>query len=219
MEHDIIAASILNSDFSKLAEQIKEAEDAGIDWVHLDIMDGHFVPNISYGPHVASVCRKITSLPIDTHLMINNPNEFIPKFAEAGVDKISVHIEGNANVHRTLQSIIQLEISPGIVVNPGTPVESIYSVLNLVDFVLVMTVNPGFGGQSFLPEMLIKIKQLSKRIEDMKLSVLIEVDGGIDDSTIRKARIAGADIFVVGSFIFKNKSGIKEAVQNLRSSR
>lgn len=218
MSKEIISASILNADFSHLEEQIHEAETAGIDWIHLDIMDGHFVPNLSYGPQIASVCRKISNLPIDTHLMIDNPDDFIQSFAESGSDKISVHIEGNPHIHRTLQNLIELGVSPGIVVNPGTPLESIYSILHMVDYVLLMTVNPGFGGQTFLPEILSKIKSLAERINMEGLDILIEVDGGIDDQTIRMAKNAGANVFVVGSFIFLNKSGIKAAIESLRNA-
>lgn len=218
MNTDIISASILNADFSNLGEQIKEAEHAGINWIHLDIMDGHFVPNISFGPYIASVCRKITFLPLDTHLMISNPDQFISQFAKAGSDKISVHVEGNPHIHRTLQTIQDLNISPGIVLNPGTPVESITSILHMVDFVLVMTVNPGFGGQEFLKETIVKIQTLSEMIKQLGLDIKIEVDGGMDDITIPIVRDAGAEIFVVGSYIFNNKSSIAEAITRLRSS-
>jgi len=217
MSKEIISASILNADFSHLEDQIHEAESAGVDWIHLDIMDGHFVPNISFGPQITSVCRKMSNLPIDTHLMIENPDDFIKSFAGAGSNKISVHIEGNPHIHRILQNLIKLGISPGIVLNPGTPVESIHSVLHMVDYVLLMTVNPGFGGQKFLPDMLPKIEHLAERIEQANLDILIEVDGGIDDQTIRQAKDAGANVFVVGSYIFQNPSGIKNAVERLRN--
>ena len=167
----IISASILNSDFGNLESEIKKAEQAGVDWIHLDIMDGHFVPNISFGPHVVSLCRKITNLPLDTHLMISNPDKYIDAFSEAGADYISVHIENNAHIHRTLQKIISNGKHPGIVINPGTPIESIFSILHMVDYVLLMSVNPGFGGQIFIPETLGKISKLSEEMKSRGLSI------------------------------------------------
>jgi len=212
----IISASILNADFANLKEQIQAAESAGVDWIHLDIMDGHFVPNISFGPQVAAVCRNITSLPLDTHLMIDNPDQFIDAFADAGSDYISVHVENNAHIHRTLQNILKKNKKAGIVLNPGTPLQAIYPVLHMVSFVLIMSVNPGFGGQSFIPETLDRIAELSKKIDEEKLDVMIEVDGGINAETLRSARNAGANIFVVGSHIFNNPAGIASAVKSLR---
>jgi ribulose-phosphate 3-epimerase len=218
MGKEIISASILNSDYSQLGKEMRAAEDAGVDWFHMDIMDGHFVPNISYGPDVVAACRKMTNLTMDTHLMITNPDFFAPLFAEAGSDKISVHVDGNPNIHRTLQILHSLNVSPGIVLNPGSPAVLIEPLLHMVDFVLTLTVNPGFGGQSFLPEVLPKIEYLKNKISKRNLDVLIQVDGGISDKTIRSARDAGADIFVAGSYIFRNKNGIKQAVKNLRSA-
>ena len=217
MKKQIISASILNCDFSKLGDEIHAAEAAGVDWIHLDIMDGHFVPNISFGPFIVSVVRKLTKLPLDTHLMISNPDDFIREFAESGSDKISVHVENNANIHRTLQNIHNTKKAAGIVVNPGTPVGMIYPLLHMVEFVLMLTVNPGFGGQQFLTEILPKIEVLSNKIEELGLNVGIEVDGGIDETTLPIARKAGANIFVMGSAIFRNPLGIQASVKRLKS--
>ncbi len=213
----MISASILNADFSCLESQIQAAEKAGVDWIHLDIMDGHFVPNISFGPQIAAMVRKMTRLPIDTHLMISNPDQFIDAFAEAGADYISVHVENNPHIHRTIQNILKNGKNAGVVLNPGTPVQAIYPLLHMVKYVLIMSVNPGFGGQKFLPEALDKISELSAKIKSEKLDIMIEVDGGINAETLPLAAKAGADIFVVGSYIFNNPQGILHAVQTLKA--
>jgi len=213
----IISASILNSDLGNLESEIKKAAQAGVDWIHLDIMDGHFVPNISFGPHVVSICKKITDLPLDVHLMISDPDKYIKDFSDSGADYISVHIENNPNIHRTLQEISSNGKHAGIVVNPGTPIESIFTILHMVDYVLIMSVNPGFGGQEFLPETLVKIKKLSNELNYRNLPVPIEVDGGLNEETAKEARISGANIIVAGSFIFNNPKGIKESVRILKN--
>ena len=200
-----------------MGEEIRSAEAAGVDWFHLDIMDGHFVPNISFGPDIVAIVRKLTKLPLDTHFMISNPDDFIKVFAEAGSDKISVHVENNANIHKTLLNIQNLNKKAGIVVNPGTPVEMIYPLLHMVEFVLMLTVNPGFGGQKFLSEVLPKIKALSNKIQELGLDVGIEVDGGIDEKTIPLTREAGANIFVAGSSIYRSPLGIEGAVKRLKT--
>lgn len=212
----IINASILNADFSNLKEQIDQAVTAGIDWIHLDIMDGHFVPNISMGPAIAQICRQITSIPMDAHLMISNPNEFIPAFAEAGVNLISVHIEADAHIHRTLRNIKDYGCKAGIVLNPGTPASAIESVMDMVDLVLVMSVDPGFGGQKFISTVLPKVEQVRNLIDAQKRDVYLQIDGGIDVDTLPLAIKAGADSFVIGSAIFRNNKGILEAVHQLK---
>lgn len=217
MRKQILSASILNCDFSRLAEQMKSAEEAGVDAFHMDIMDGHFVPNISIGPDIVAIARKLTSLPMDTHLMISNPDNFIRLFAEAGSERICVHIEGNPNIHKTLMEIRSMGKGPGLVVNPGTPVEAIYELLNIVDYVLILSVNPGFGGQKFIPEVLPKISKLARKIEEQKLDVDIQVDGGISFDTLARTRDAGANIFVVGTGIFRYQEGIAAAVKKLKS--
>lgn len=212
----IINASILNADFGQLKDQLDEATHAGIDWIHLDIMDGHFVPNISMGPSMAKTCRQISSLPMDAHLMISNPNQFIPAFAEAGVNLISVHIEQDSHIHRTLQNIKDHDCLSGIVLNPGTPASAIESVMEMVDLVLVMSVDPGFGGQKFLPSALEKIKVVSEMIKAQRREIYLQVDGGVDVNTLPSVLDAGANSFVIGSAIFKNKNGIQQAVTDLR---
>ena len=215
----LVAASILNSDFGNLANEIQSAEKAGVDWFHLDVMDGHFVPNISFGPHIISIVRSLTDLPLDAHLMISDPDKFIPAFADAGVNYISVHIENNPHIHRTIQSIRDYHCKPGIVLNPGTPIEFIFPVLPMVDYVLMMSVNPGFGGQEFIPQTADRIRILSDKIKQQQLSIPIEIDGGINPSTAKIAVDSGAKILVSGSYIFNNENGIEQAVESLRFKR
>ena len=180
----ILSASILSADFSHLGDQISEAEAAGVDWLHVDVMDGHFVPNLTMGPFIVSTIRPLTKLPLDIHLMVDNPDTMIPWYAEAGADRISVQIETCPHIYRTLQNIRSLGKRPGVVLNPGTPASSIREVLHLVDLVLVMSVNPGFSGQSFLPEVAPKIAELQQMIAEIDSQALIQVDGGICANTL-----------------------------------
>jgi len=213
-----ISASILNADFRFLKDQITEVESAGVEQFHLDIMDGHFVPNISVGPFIIQTCRQITSLPLDTHLMVENPDQYIEDCIKYGSTSISVHIENNPNIHRTLQRIRNSKIRSGIVINPGTSIESISSILDLIDLILIMTVNPGFGGQSFIKSQLNKIMAAKEMIKDMKIKPIIEVDGGINSQTLPLAHQAGADLFVIGSAIFSNPKGIPASIDELNRS-
>ncbi len=218
MANTILSASILAANFAHLEADIREAEQAGVDWIHVDVMDGHFVPNISMGPLVVEACRNITALPLDVHLMIDNPDDFLEDFASAGANRISVHIEGNPNVHRTLQKIRSLNCRPGIVLNPGTPAWSLREVMRMVDLILVMTVNPGYGGQAFLPEMVEKIADLQQMTANLPLRPLIQVDGGITPRTLPITYSAGARVFVAGNSIFRHGDGITAAVRALKES-
>ncbi|MFD1336063.1 ribulose-phosphate 3-epimerase [Oceanobacillus iheyensis] len=210
-----IAPSILSADFAKLGQEIKEVEEAGADYIHVDVMDGHFVPNITIGPLVVEAIRPITDLPLDVHLMIENPDAYIPAFAEAGASIITVHQEACVHLHRTLQLIRSHGVKPGVVINPATPVEIIKPILAEVDLILIMTVNPGFGGQSFIQETTSKIKQLADWREKYNLSYEIEVDGGVNEKTAGVCTASGADVLVAGSAIF-NHENRKQAIELLR---
>ncbi len=197
-----LAFSILASDFAHLADEVAAAERGGGTIVHVDVMDGHFVPNITFGPPMVKALRPITKLPLDCHLMIENPDAFIPEFAEAGADMVSVHQEVCRHLHRTLQLIEHHGMKPAVVINPATPVEALIEVLPMVHHVLVMSVNPGFGGQKFLPLALDKIAHLAELREAMGLNYRIEVDGGIGHDTVAQVVQAGADMLVAGSAVF-----------------
>ena len=206
MKKIMIAPSILSADFTKLGEEIRVVEQAGADFIHIDVMDGHFVPNITIGPLIVKAARRATKLPLDVHLMIANPDRYIPDFARAGADFITIHAEASKNLDEDIELIKMNKVKPGVVVNPATPVESIFHVLDKVAMVLVMSVNPGFEGQKFMPEVLRKIKLLSselgvRRIKDVE----IEVDGGINIETAKEAIRAGANVLVAGSAIFYAK--------------
>ena len=210
-----IAPSILSADFNRLQDEIRAVEAAGADWIHADVMDGHFVPNITFGPMVVEAVRRTTRLPIDVHLMITEPDRYIADFAKAGATYISVHVEACVHLNRTLQLIRDHGARPGVALNPATPLESLIWVLEYIDYVLVMSVNPGFGGQAFIPNSLERIRTLHRLMVDRGLNTLIEVDGGVSDKTIADIAAAGADVLVAGSAIFKS-SDYGAAIRSLR---
>jgi len=211
----LIAPSILSADFSILGNEIRDVEKAGAHWIHVDVMDGHFVPNITIGPLVVEALKRITFLPIDVHLMIENPDLYIPDFINAGATHISVHAETCVHLNRTLESIKSAGVKAGVAINPSTPVHVLDCVMEYLDYVLIMSVNPGFGGQSFIPNSLQKIADIRRIIDDKSLSVLIEVDGGLDKNTIQAASKAGTDVFVAGSAIFLSKD-YKETIDTFK---
>jgi ribulose-phosphate 3-epimerase len=210
-----IAPSILSADFSRLADEVRAVEKAGADVIHVDVMDGHFVPNITIGPLVVQGLRKLTSLPLDIHLMIENPERYIEVFARAGGDWITIHAEVCPNLKRMIRKVRQLNVRPGIVLKPATPLKTLFPVLDDIDLVLIMSVNPGFGGQSFIPSTLKKIERLRKIVDQNGYSMEIEVDGGVKIENIREVSRAGGDIFVVGTGIFKTKD-YEETIKRLR---
>lgn len=214
---DYISASILSADFTRLGAEIREAEAAGVDWIHLDVMDGHFVPNLTMGPLVVAACRRVTDLPLDVHLMIEQPERLLPAFADAGANYLTVHVETCPHLYRTLQLIRDLGCRPGVTLNPGTVAIQIKPVLPLVDQVLVMTVNPGFSGQNFLPGMVEKIEQVGAWLDKVNPDALLAVDGGINATTAPAAKTAGAQVFVAASAIFQHPEGITAGVQALRA--
>ncbi len=212
-----IAPSILSANFAKLGEEIKDVEKGGADYIHVDVMDGHFVPNITIGPLIVEAIRPITKLPLDVHLMIEKPDSYIKEFANAGADIITVHVEACTHLHRTLQLIKSEGVKSGVVLNPHTPVESIIHILEDIDMVLFMTVNPGFGGQTFIPQVLPKIKQLTELVKEKNLSIDIEVDGGVNEETAKLCVEAGANVLVAGSFIYNNPDR-HAAIQSLKQA-
>jgi ribulose-phosphate 3-epimerase len=197
-----ISPSILSADFTELAKEIKAVEDAKADYIHIDVMDGHFVPNITVGPFIVEAARRATRLPLDVHLMIERPEAFVAEFARAGSDIITVQAEATRHLHRTIQSIKELGVRAGVSLNPSTPVHYLENIIDDVDLVLVMSVNPGFGGQEFIPSSIAKIKDVRKMLDSRHSTAELEVDGGIKVSNIGEASRAGADVFVAGSAIF-----------------
>ncbi len=220
MERDFVklAPSILVADFARLGEQVAEAEKAGANRIHVDVMDGHFVPNLSMGAPIVQSLRRVTHLPIETHLMITDPDFFLDEFVAAGSDSFLVHWEGNNNLHRTVQRIKDLGKRAGVAINPATPAAVLEEILPAVDQVLVMTVNPGFGHQHFIADTLPKIERVRAMVDRLNRDCEVEVDGGVDEATALLASAAGADVFVAGSSIFGNSAGVAAAMCQLRSS-
>jgi len=219
LSHQIrIAPSILAADFTRLGEQIREAEAAGADLIHVDVMDGRFVPNITMGPLVVAAARRVTRLPLDVHLMIVEPDHLLDEFANAGANAITVHWEACPNLHRTLQAVRQLGCRAGVAINPHIPAAFLTEVMPLLDEINVMTVNPGFGGQVFLPETLPKIRQLRAMIREHGRAVDLEVDGGINVDTVASVVDAGADVLVAGSAVFSEKFSVAQGINALRQA-
>jgi ribulose-phosphate 3-epimerase len=211
----IVAPSILAADFSRLGDEVKAVEDAGADWIHIDVMDGHFVPNITIGPSVVEAIRKVTELPLDVHLMIENADNYIGDFISAGSDIITVHVEACLHLNRTIQLIKDQDIMAGVVLNPATPLSSLEEILHEIDLVLLMSVNPGFGGQKFIPSMLDKTQNLSEILSHYENPIALEVDGGITSENAGDIVQAGASVLVAGSAVFNSKD-YKKAIDSLR---
>ncbi|WP_102262157.1 ribulose-phosphate 3-epimerase [Mesobacillus jeotgali] len=210
-----IAPSILSADFARLGEEIKDVERGGADYIHVDVMDGHFVPNITIGPLIVEAIRPVTELPLDVHLMIENPDQYIEAFAKAGADYITVHVEASRHLHRTIQLIKSTGVKAGVVLNPATPVESLKHIIEDIDMVLLMSVNPGFGGQKFISSVLPKIRHVKELADSLNPELEIEVDGGVNEETAKLCIEAGANVLVAGSAVF-NKEDRGAAIASLR---
>ena len=213
-----IAPSILAADFSRLGEQVKAAEEAGADYIHIDVMDGHFVPNITIGPMIVQACKRVTKLPLDVHLMISDPERYLETFAEAGADIITLHAEATPHVHRALQVVRESGTRAGLAVNPVTPLEVLKEALPYLDLALVMSVNPGFGGQKFIEATIRRLRTVREWIGDINPNCELEVDGGIDKSTAPRVADAGASVLVAGSAIYSGMDSVQENIAALRGS-
>jgi ribulose-phosphate 3-epimerase len=213
----ILSPSILSADFARLGEEIAAVEAAGADWIHVDVMDGHFVPNITMGPFIVATCRRITSLPLDVHLMIEEPERYIEPFARAGAGGLTVHVETCPDIVGILRQIKSLGCRAGAVLNPETPVGAIQPALREADLVLVMSVHPGYSGQSFIPESIAKVSEIRKKLDALRSSAWLEVDGGIDLETLPKMKAAGATAYVAATAVFKHPEGPAAGVSSLRS--
>jgi ribulose-phosphate 3-epimerase len=213
----LISPSILSADFTRLGQEISTAEQSGADWIHIDVMDGHFVPNITMGPFIVEACRRTTDLPLDVHLMIDRPEKYIQDFASAGADILTIHTEASPNFYRTLQAIKDLGCRAGAAINPGTPASAVWPALPLLDLVLVMTVNPGYSGQVFLPETMSKVEIVRRWLDEIGSAADLQVDGGVNASTLPQALAAGANVFVAASAIFKHPEGISAGLRALKA--
>ncbi|MCU0492748.1 MAG: ribulose-phosphate 3-epimerase [Chloroflexaceae bacterium] len=213
-----IAPSILSADFARLGEQVREAEAAGADWIHVDVMDGHFVPNISIGPLIVRALRPVTSLPLDVHLMITKPDRYLADFARAGADRITVHVEACPHLHRTIQAIKELGCKAGVTLNPATSLMTLEEILPDVDLVLIMSVNPGFGGQHYIPSSTAKIRRLRHMLDSRGSQAELEVDGGIKAENVAEVVGAGATVLVAGSSVFNREASVAENIQRLRAA-
>ncbi len=213
-----IAPSILAADFTRLGEQVKVAESAGGDWIHVDVMDGRFVPNITMGPLVVEAVRRVTTLPLDVHLMIVEPERYVDAFAAAGANHITVHIEASPNLHRTIQTIHAAGCKAGVAINPHTPAEALTEMMSFVDIINVMTVNPGFGGQSFITQTMSKVATLRAMVGNIQRDIFIEVDGGINAQTAPSAVQAGANVLVVGSALFSDDHSVQDGMDSIRNA-
>ncbi|MEP0804555.1 MAG: ribulose-phosphate 3-epimerase [Chloroflexota bacterium] len=218
MTSAVIAPSILSADFARLGEEIRACETAGADWIHVDVMDGHFVPNITMGPFIVETCKRITGLPLDVHLMIEQPERHLEAFAKAGAAGLTVHVETCPHLHRTLQQIKSLGCRAGVVLNPGTPVGALEAVLSEADLVLVMSVNPGFSGQTFIPQSVARVTEIRRRLDAIGSSAWLEVDGGVTAENAGRLREAGATAFVAATAVFKHPQGIAEGIKALRNA-
>lgn len=217
MPKHLLAPSILSADFTRLGEELAACESVRADWIHIDVMDGHFVPNITMGPFIVEACKRVTKLPLDVHLMIEKPERHLEAFAKAGASNITVHVEACPHIHRTLQQIKRLGCRAGVALNPRTPSAAMDTVLGEADLILVMSVNPGYSGQKFISSTVAKVREIRKRLDELKSSAWLEVDGGIDVETLPKMKNAGATVFVAATAVFKHPKGTEAGIRDLQT--